>query len=342
MKKLIVFMLSLAILSTGCSGGTDIVKKKNEPKADSSASSAAKPQEELSEFYQMATNSNRPIAVMIDNDSEDSRPQIGLENAYLIYEIIVEGGASRIMALFKDYNIEKIGPVRSSRHYFLDYALENEAIYAHAGWSPQAQRDIPRLGVNNINGINGGDGVNFWRDYTYDKTWHNLYTSTVKLSEYAKNTKGYNTKAGESPIKFAKKDNAPEGDICNSVSFAYSNMYKVSYSYNSETEMYERNINSKAHSSQTGEQFTAKNIIIYNVGNYTLNDGQNKGRQDLTNTGSGDGWYISMGKAEKINWSKASREAKTVYTKADGTALEVNPGITYIQIIPKGNAVTIN
>ncbi len=340
MKKLLAVFLCLTVLLTGCS--TVIVKKKDTPKADSSASIKEEPKEEVNEFYKMATNSKRPIAVMIDNDSEASRPQIGLENAYLLYEIIVEGGATRIMALFKDYNIEKVGPVRSSRHYFLDYALENEAIYAHAGWSPQAQRDIPRLGVNNINGINGGDGVNFWRDYTYDKTWHNLYTSTAKLSQYAEKTKGYSMDAGKLPVTFAKKDAEPEGDICNSVSFAYSNMYKVSYQYNAEAAMYERSINSKPHSSQTGEQFAAKNIIIYNVGNYTLNDGQNKGRQELTNIGSGEGWYISMGKVEKINWSKSARGTKTSYTKADGTALELNPGITYIQIIPTGNAVTIN
>lgn len=342
MKRLFIFLLSVVMLCTSCSQGSIIIKKNSDSAVDSSANSASEPKEEISEFYKMATNSNRPIAVMIDNDSDASRPQIGLEDAYLLYEIIVEGGSSRIMALFKNYDIEKIGPVRSSRHYFLDYALENEAIYTHAGWSPQAQRDIPRLGVNNINGITGSDGVNFWRDYTYDKTWHNLYTSTAKLSEYAKNSRGYSMEAGGSPIKFAKKDTPPEGDLCNEVSFAYSNMYRVSYTYNSESGMYERSINSAPHSSQTGNQLSAKNIIVYNVSNYDINDGQNKGRQELSNIGSGEGWYISMGKAEKITWSKSARDAKTVYTKADGTALEVNPGITYIQIIPRGNAVTIS
>ena len=83
----------------------------------------------------------RPVAVMIDNHT-GAWPQAGLNKAYLVYEIIVEGGETRLMALFKGQDVEHIGPVRSSRHYFLDYALENDAIYTHFGWSPQAESDI--------------------------------------------------------------------------------------------------------------------------------------------------------------------------------------------------------
>ena len=87
-------------------------------------------------------NSNkRPIAVMIDNNVENDE-QVGLQDAYLTYEIIVEGGLTRIMAIYKDVDTSVIGPVRSSRHYFLDYALENDAIYAHYGWSTYAENDI--------------------------------------------------------------------------------------------------------------------------------------------------------------------------------------------------------
>lgn len=335
MKKLLILLLCITMLMCGCSSGTDT--------ATSDGSEIPAPEENipLDDFYKLATSSIRPIAVMIDNDSEASRPQIGLEDAYLVYEIIVEGGASRIMALFKNHTIEKIGPVRSSRHYFLDYALENGAIYAHAGWSPQAQKDISSLKVNNINGIVGNDGKNFWRDNTYDSTYHNLYTSAKKLSEYAKNEKNYIMRANNGPVVFAKKDAAPDGTDCTNLSFRYSGMYGVSYTYNADDGIYERYINGKPHVSQTGETFTAKNIIVYNVPNFDLKDGENKGRQNLDNIGSGEGWYVSLGKAEKITWSKKSRTGKTEYKKADGSALEVNPGITYIQIIPKDNAVTI-
>ena len=74
----------------------------------------------------------RPIAIMIDNNIGNSSHS-GLQESYLNYEIIVEGGLTRIMAIFKDKDISQIGPVRSSRHYFLDYALESDCIYTHYG-----------------------------------------------------------------------------------------------------------------------------------------------------------------------------------------------------------------
>ena len=63
----------------------------------------------------------------------------------MVYEAIAEGGETRLMAMFKGVDVEQIGPVRSSRHYFLDYAMENDAIYVHFGWSPQAQSDIKNI-----------------------------------------------------------------------------------------------------------------------------------------------------------------------------------------------------
>ena len=92
---------------------------------------------------QIFNGNDRPIAVMIDNHS-DAWPQAGLNQTYMVYEIIVEGGETRLMALFKGVDVDKIGPVRSSRHYFLDYVMENDAIYAHYGWSPQAESDVSK------------------------------------------------------------------------------------------------------------------------------------------------------------------------------------------------------
>ena len=121
---------------------------------------------------------DRPVAVMIDNVG-NARPQSGLNDAYLVYEIIVEGEQTRLMALFKGKDLKKIGPVRSSRHYFLDYALENDAIYVHYGWSPKAKNDITSFNINNINGM-VESSKSFWR--VKDKSApHNAVTSTEKL-----------------------------------------------------------------------------------------------------------------------------------------------------------------
>ena len=85
----------------------------------------------------------------------------------------------------------------------------------------------------------------------------------------------------------------------------------------------------------------AKNIIVYKVSNYELNDGENKGRQEIGNIGQGTGYYISNGQVVEINWSKSSRGAKTIYTTTDGKELLLNKGNTYIQIMPKSFKLTI-
>ena len=112
---------------------------------------------------------------MIPNDSGAKKRQHGIQKAYLTYEITVEGGITRLLALYKDATVEKIGPVRSSRHYYLDYAMENDAIYVHFGWSPQAESDMGLLGVNNINfmSYNG-----YTRDYSLGlASEHTAFTS---------------------------------------------------------------------------------------------------------------------------------------------------------------------
>lgn len=336
MKKIIslFLVLVLAFSFTSCKKNDESVKIPEKTEQN----------EEIEikddEFYTKITNSSsRPVAVMIDNDSGAARPQTGLENAYVIYEAMVEGAATRMMALFLDSDVQKVGPVRSSRHYFLDYAMENDAIYAHCGYSPQAASDIKSLGINNINELNSNNGKNFFRDKSR-KAPHNLYASIPELLSYAKD-KGYRTEStSERVFKYKKNDSDLNSDkSAASVNIPYSSIYSVSYKYNAEKRVYERYVNSNPHTSaSTGEALLAKNIIVYAVKNYSIDD---KGRQNLENIGVGNGFYISDGKCIQINWEKKSRSEKTVYTTEDGNVLELNPGNTFVQIIPISSDLVI-
>ncbi len=325
-KFLLILLSTLVVFSfTAC---------KNDGTPTSTDEPYAIETPEADPFYtEMKEKENvRPIAVMIDNDTDAARPQIGLEDAYMVYEIVVEGRATRFMALFKNFDLEKVGPVRSSRHYFLDYAMEHNAIYAHAGWSPKAAKDISALKVNNINGV-AGDGNSFWRDNTYDKTWHNLYTSTKELSARA-DEKKYERSTESNMPNYNLLDETPQGTPVSKISIPYANFYKVGYEYDAEAGNFIRYVNGKTHDSQTGKPIRVKNIIMYTLQNVNLPDTENKGRQDLKNIGSGTGYYFSDGQAVEINWSKETRTGKTEYTLKDGTPLLLNPGNTFIQIVP--------
>ena len=121
---------------------------------------------------------SRPYAVMINNIGVARPLQSGLQDAYIIYELIVEGGLTRYLALFMDQNTERIGSIRSARHYYLDYALENDAIYVHHGQSPQAQSDFSKLGIDRVVADASKTG---WRDKSLNvSSEHTLFTNIEK------------------------------------------------------------------------------------------------------------------------------------------------------------------
>ena len=277
---------------------------------------------------------------MIDNHS-DAWPQAGLNQAYMVYEIIVEGGETRLMALFKGVDLDKIGPVRSARHYFIDYAMENDAIYVHFGQSPQAQSDIKKFSINDINGI-AEDGTTFWR--VKDKyAPHNAVTSTEKLLESAKSKNYRTTSTEESVLNYVTDEvNLEDGQVADTVTIPHSDLQTVTYEYDKENKVYVRYARGEEQTDwDTDEPVTTKNIIITFCNNYTLSDSENKGRQGLKNIGTFDGYYITNGRAIKIQCIKNARDEKTIYQDMNGNEIQVNDGNTFVNICPTNADVEI-
>jgi len=289
---------------------------------------------------QTFTGEDRPIAVMIDNH-EDAWPQAALNEAYAVYEIIVEGGETRLMAVFKGKDIAQIGPIRSSRHYFLDYALENDAIYVHYGWSPKAESDIYYLDVNNVNGMIAS-ASSFPRSYDKESP-HDVVTTTGTILQIAQNFEYATTSTKKSVLNYVVDEvNLEDGIVANEVYIPYSYLQDVSYTYNEETMRYTRYARGELQTDWvTGEAITTKNIIITFVSNWTLDDGEGKSRQDISNVGVREGYYITNGKAIEITCEKDARTLQTVYRDLEGNEIEVNDGNTFFQICPLNALVTI-
>jgi hypothetical protein len=291
---------------------------------------------------QIFKGTDRPIAVMIDNHS-GAWPQANLNQAYMVYEIVVEGGETRLMAVFKGRNVDKIGPVRSSRHYFLDYALENDAIYVHYGWSPQAESDIKTLGINNINGITESSS-SFWR--VKDKSSpHNVLTSTENILKIAERNQYKTSSQKESVLKYSAEEvqlTSEDSIVANKIVIPHSKLQTVTYEYNAEQKTYTRYARGNIQKDYaTGADVTTKNIIITKCDNYDLSDSENKGRQGLKNIGTFDGYYITNGKAIKIKCTKSARNAQTVYKDLQGNEINVNDGNTFVNICPTDAKIVI-
>ncbi len=286
-------------------------------------------------------SNSRVIAVSINNNHA-AWPHAGLQDAFLGYELIAEGGITRLLAFYKDKNTAKIGSVRSARHYFLDYVLENDAIFVHYGFSPQAKEDLVTLGINNINGLYTSSA--FYRDKTLNRAFeHTAFTTMEKINKTIKNKK-YRTTSKTQLLKYSpiKVDHSTDSSLIDAkkVTIKYSSYQTTSYEYDEDNYVYKMFMSGKAHTDLvTGEQYTVKNIITYKVRNVALND--KKGRQNLENIGSGEGYYISNGEAIKIKWSKTSRSGKTKYMTMDGKELVLNDGNTWIHIQPTNQTLKI-
>ena len=169
---------------------------------------------------------SRPIAVMIDNERPAKQNHGGLNSAYMLYEFIIEGGETRIMAFFKNATASYIGPVRSARHYFLDYAMEHDAIFVHFGWSPKAQSDIKTLSINNINGIYD---TFYWR-VAPKASYHNAITSMENIQKMIARKKYRTTTEKGSIVTYNKEDeDIVSGDIANNIMIKYSARSNSSY-----------------------------------------------------------------------------------------------------------------
>jgi hypothetical protein len=285
-------------------------------------------------------STSRAIAVSINNH-HSAWPHSGLQDAFLCYELIAEGGITRILAFYKDSDVSKIGSVRSVRHYFLDYVLENDAIIVHYGFSPQAKKDIKELKIDNINGIY--DSKSFYRDKSLNrKLEHTAFTDMDRINTAIIKNK-YRTTSDVQLLDYSSDEVKMDDESkinANKITINYSNYQTTSYEYDVENKNYKLIMNNKIqYDLVTKKEYTVKNIITYQLKNTSLND--SKGRQDLQNIGEGFGYYITNGQAIKIKWIKDSRNSQTRYYKLDGTKLIVNDGNTWIHIQPKNKLLKI-
>ena len=334
LASLLIIFMAFSLSGCGKEENADTGKKNN--------TEVKEPDKKQLKIVDTSSKS-RPYAIMINNINVARPLQSGLQDAYLMYEIIVEGGITRYLALFMDQNTTRIGSIRSARHYFLDYALENDAIYVHHGQSPQAQSDFSALGIDRIVVDNNKTG---WRDKSLNvASEHTLFTSIEKLNNGLGNkriTRNNDLLLNYSvdEVDLSKKEDA---SVANNVSITYSRGTVTSYKYDEKNKYYLRSVNGNAHTDYvTKEQYHFKNIITYQVKNTTLNDGENKGRQNIENVGSGVGYYITDGYSIPIKWVKESRKSQTKYYYNDGKEIDVNDGNTFIQIQPEGQKLTIN
>lgn len=277
----------------------------------------------------------RPYAFMINN-IKFVNPQSGISEASVMYEALAEGGITRLLAVFEDFSTERIGSIRSARHYYASIADEYDAIFVHYGETKYATSKIKELDLDNISGLEGVvEPIAFYRDNSI-KAPHNVFASYDSIIAGTEK-KGYRTERKEdweNHYTFYEEDTElTGGQIVNKVELGFSSYTTPYFEYNAEEKLYGRFQFDGAHvDANTGEQLKFKNIIVQFVKEWDI-DKNGYQTMDIENS-SGEGYYITNGKAVPITWQKNESTDKMHYYGEDGEILKVNAGKTFIAVFP--------
>ena len=299
-----------------------------------------------------AQQQKRPVSVIINNIRQ-AMPTVGLSYADIIYECMVEGGITRLMPVFSNYeDIPAIGSIRSSREYFIDLSRSHDTIYVHAGGNPQDYEQLHSRPVSWIDGVNQVDKngrrvtfpETFYRDSERRKTMsleHTLMTSGEGIIAAAdkmnyKKTLDYGFTP---PFKFNEKfvDIGSSGNTAYYACIPYSSGFSAEFIYDLENKLYYRKQYGAAHiDGGNGEQLKFENVIVI-FAEYTPFRGNataiKEGHYKCELTGEGYGFYINGGKYKVIRWKKDTRESAMNLYELNRLDLYLNPGKSFICVI---------
>lgn len=264
-------------------------------------------------------------AVMIEN-SIDARPQSGLKEAGVVYETLAEGGVTRFMALYQQGKPELIGPVRSLRIYYLDWAAPYQASIAHVGGSPNALSEVRKGSYRDIDQY--FNASTYWRSSDRYAP-HNVYTSASNIAKLNAN-KNYKQSDFES---FPRVDGKPsdEPNATNvTVNFS-SALYNTSYAYDSKSNSYNRSLAGAPHKDREKGQISPKVVVVLKT-SAKARGGADR-YEDIVTTGSGTAYVFQNGTVTQGTWKKGSRSAPLRLVDSDGKDIELVRGQTWIGAI---------
>jgi hypothetical protein len=283
-----------------------------------------------------------PIAVMVD-DLAPARPQSGFSSASVVWQAPAEGGIPRYMMVFSHGTPTSVGPVRSARQYFVAWAAEWNALYVHAGGSPQALATLRQQGggqlVYNADQFRYGP---YFKRVTTRFSPHNLYTDGTHLRQLAKVAGA--TAPVTAPIwQFGPDAPLEARPVGGRLEVAYP-ANDVRYAYDRTTNTYLRTVTGEGaqRDAATGARVAPKNVVIMRMSFGPLNDGEpQKHRLEAQVVGSGRAWIATNGRTILGTWRKKDLSSPTLFFDRAGNEVTLTVGQTFVQVVPLGWGVVV-
>lgn len=309
--------------------------RSDEPISDSASDNRTTPLATENAKFQTV-----PIAVMIEN-LVTIRPQAGLSQADIVYEALVEGGITRFLAIYTTTEpITKIGPIRSTRTYYVDWAEEYGGIFAYVGGSPEA------LGMTNTSEYLTDLNQFYHAQYYYRDDVilapHNLFSNS-ELFSYALRDLALRPPTSTDPTHRTTKTepSADELPVTQApITIDYSNSdYVVAWRYDPSNNVYRRlNGGGEHRDANTNEQLSARTIIVQRVSTTLLEAAT--GRLDLETQGEGSALLFQDGKVRVGTWIKTERGQRTIWLDETGEQWQTNAGTTWIEVVTSDTPIT--
>lgn len=357
-------VLALCMVLTACAGSGSPVPTQTAPTGGEGDTQVAAPPEPTAESYTGPVNpltglpigeewvQARPIAVMLNN-LVAAQPQLGQSQADILYEVLAEGGITRMLGVYQTVEgVGLIGSVRSARTYYLELALGHDAVYLHAGGSPDAYDKIKAWGVTALDCVNGpyegsSPGSNlFWRDAQRVKQNGKVHSVVTSGEVILEKFPGYSFRQSHEegyvyPQRFAEDGTPAGGQSALTVKVPFSNYKHGLFQYDEDSGRYLVSQYQQAYvDGNDGSQVAVTNVLILKTDCHVI-PGDDAGRLAVDLTSGGEGWYACGGKAIPITWSKADRNSPFVYRDGQGEVLTLGQGKSYVNIVPLECAVTI-
>lgn len=279
----------------------------------------------------------RPVAVMVNN-VKAGFPQYGIAEADIIFEIPIEGGSTRFMAMYGDYTqVPKICSIRSCRMYFPEYSEGFDAVYVNCGMADAIRPYVNSLnlthyeGAYNTGNLFGRDAERRASGYAFEHTSYFDGTGLPEAMEKAGQRTDIEEDKKDTAFQFYEPENVvkPTGDSCIKVDIDYG-VAEPTFTYDEASNTYLKQHNGTPQiDGRTGIQLAFTNVIILET---DIGQHENGTHRDVRWQNGGTGYYISNGAVQRISWSKNSIESRLRLFDGDGKELTINAGKSYIGI----------
>ncbi|MCX6781930.1 MAG: DUF3048 domain-containing protein [Candidatus Magasanikbacteria bacterium] len=277
------------------------------------------------------------IGIMIDNNPE-AYPQSGLNEAAVVYEAPVEGGISRFLAIYPEYaNVEKVGPVRSARPYYIDWIQEyGTALYMHCGGSQEGLTEIKVRGIFDANEFFRGSY--YWRENLRSAPY-NLYTSSEKWQKYFIDYGEAQEYPDWQMWNFGEISTATDTENISSFDIEYIKRFAVGWQYISASGTYQRKLNGETFLDDKNVPISASNIIVQFASVRVIDE---IGRRKITSVGEGEARLFRDGLMFRGVWKKETESGRTRFYTREGKEMVLTPGRTWIMVVPEKSVLNVS